>query len=1116
MRLVRLQLEHADGVPVSAEGLRLEGLAPGFNVITGSNGAGKSTLAAAIRTQLWPMTAGPRERTFRLVAVWQDASGAECVVRARAGELDWQPEGVPMPAEHLAECLVLRGADLRVPDQGASPGGRGAESRLAREVRIQLARGVDLEQAWRDSRATPRAGHQQSKKLESARRARADAEQFTQQVAEAEQDLPGLRHKSETLATRGAAAERFAEGLRTVRDLAEACAERFHCADALLAQRQKPKGSVVWDAGAVRAQGAMERLRALGRSWAAADREADGASIAAARAAARAKELRQRVLVDGAPTPDAGDLDRLGAILERWAAYRQDVQAWTQDCRRAEREAQRWPEHDPAELRRGREMLQRWRVAATEAAWHALLPWWVWLLCGAFAVVGIALGVLVAPPWAAFAAGSVGVVAVAYPVQRGRRGWLRRVLVEREWPNLGLPEPESWEPKPVQAAIRRLDASLLDARAAELASAAQSGPLKDREVELEGVRTRLEEDAKALQQWAPGLDPSGDLLTRTVVLRWLTEWSAADADAAEAAGEKALRQGESTAARAAWHDCVMSWVADGEDLDGTDLGLPETGDDAEGWFDEALAVRNGIQRQHDILRAAEKAEQECRRSALAALTACDMAEPLPPWDASGAEASFKDLLSKLQGVHDAAREEAAEAEPLNQQIGAIQERVAKARKDSALADRIQDVEEARDALADVRDEALRKAARRWLCARMEARLEQAEMPDVWARADAWMGEFTNNRYALELHTPGTVADGGTGSQVAGVGGRDGSAVRLMARDTGQGRSMELWELSTGTQAQLLLAVRLAVAGVGESGAPWPLVLDEVLPTTDLERARPIAAALAKVAQQRQVIYFTFHERELALLEEACRDAEIAVPLRHHLGAGSPVPAADLPAPAPEVVSPGSDGPEAYAARLGAHPPDPRSPAAGLHIVHLLWDDLGAAKALLDRSLSTLGAWRQHGARFAGALPQGLAATVNARAVVWEAICTVWQRVCGRRTSPLDLQASGAFKTPAAQLHLATAEERLEAMDWDAGALLREMNNDKELYPKMRTKTKDQLKEHLLSVGCLGQGDPQDPPSAEQLILEVLATPQVADVIASGAAGPADIRTWWATWSRRQG
>ena len=97
----------------------------------------------------------------------------------------------------------------------------------------------------------------------------------------------------------------------------------------------------------------------------------------------------------------------------------------------------------------------------------------------------------------------------------------------------------------------------------------------------------------------------------------------------------------------------------------------------------------------------------------------------------------------------------------------------------------------------------------------------------------------------------------------------GEFVRLVSDDSGKepvliaqrsrGARVRVEEMSEGTLDQLYLALRLAALDVRRSaGVDLPVVLDDVLMTSDEDRSGAMLEALAEFARENQVIVFTHH------------------------------------------------------------------------------------------------------------------------------------------------------------------------------------------------------------------------------------------------------------------
>jgi DNA repair protein SbcC/Rad50 len=84
-------------------------------------------------------------------------------------------------------------------------------------------------------------------------------------------------------------------------------------------------------------------------------------------------------------------------------------------------------------------------------------------------------------------------------------------------------------------------------------------------------------------------------------------------------------------------------------------------------------------------------------------------------------------------------------------------------------------------------------------------------------------------------------------------------------------------MSEGTADQLYLALRLAALELQRSnGADMPLVLDDVLMTSDDTRAAQVFQALARFAQGGQVLLFTHHQHLVQVAQAALPGGALAV------------------------------------------------------------------------------------------------------------------------------------------------------------------------------------------------------------------------------------------------
>ena len=127
-------------------------------------------------------------------------------------------------------------------------------------------------------------------------------------------------------------------------------------------------------------------------------------------------------------------------------------------------------------------------------------------------------------------------------------------------------------------------------------------------------------------------------------------------------------------------------------------------------------------------------------------------------------------------------------------------------------------------------------------------------------------ELSKRVSPLLAQTAGWYFEKMTGGKYAKVLIKQGLRELLAAQDDGKMREI-LW-FSQGTADQLYLALRLALCDlILKSDDLAPLILDDVLISFDDARLRLALGVLEEIAQKRQVILFSCHDRERAFLSE---------------------------------------------------------------------------------------------------------------------------------------------------------------------------------------------------------------------------------------------------------
>lgn len=433
------------------------------------------------------------------------------------------------------------------------------------------------------------------------------------------------------------------------------------------------------------------------------------------------------------------------------------------------------------------------------------------------------------------------------------------------------------------------------------------------------------------------------------------------------------------------------------------------------------------------------------------------------------------------------RKEVAERrDELARDIASTEALIAQAERERALEAARAARDEAADALEDLTLATLRAEAGRFLLDRVASEHEERRQPPALRRAGEWFRRFTRHRFELAYDSR--------------------REPPFAAVETASGERRLPAELSTGTRAQLLVAMRVAFALEAEgSGASLPLFLDEALTTADAERFAEVADSLGLLAREdgRQLFYLTARGEDAALWQ-ARSDAVGAGGAPHiidiarirRVGEAVQTPAALAAPPPPAVPDPRGVPPERYATLVGVPPLDPWRAADACHLFHLLRDALPLLRRLLAADIERVGALRSLlRGRAAGALLSGDERTLLHRRVhALDAFLEGWRRGRGRPVDRAALEASGAVSD--------TFLDRVEALsrkvDGDAAALLSGLASGE--VSRFRSRDREALEAWLAQHDFL---DERPPLPAAELRLK-LADALAGDAPDRGPAGDPDL------------
>jgi hypothetical protein len=408
-------------------------------------------------------------------------------------------------------------------------------------------------------------------------------------------------------------------------------------------------------------------------------------------------------------------------------------------------------------------------------------------------------------------------------------------------------------------------------------------------------------------------------------------------------------------------------------------------------------------------------------------------------------------------------------ELVRKEIYEINLKVSDKKKGSNLEAALVKKEETLEGLADLYSTNLANITGTLLVDILKKQTGEENQPAVFRRAKGIFGRITAGRYELIEPTNGT-------------------GPLFQTYDTILHRGQLLTELSTGTRVQLLLAVRLAFIEEQEQGLRLPVLADELLATTDEERAQAVIEALVEISKEgRQVFYFTAQKEEVYKWKSYLDGRpEVSLGLFELDGGTNEVRQLSLPAPDAAGIAFRSDVPEPtgvthadYGQALHIERFDLLGDKVGaLHLWYLV-DDLIALAGLLQRGIHHWGQLATFVAHN-GKLPDGvgeLLSGIRARVGLLERYQELYRQ--GRPT-PIDrqvLEDSGAISG--------------RFMDEVADQLTELNGNPRELLGLLRNKgiagfrvaNADELEKYLLEKGYLGEGEPM---TQEETLLRLQA------------------------------
>ena len=1006
MHLRRLKIHSLPGIE---RGFAFEPLSDKVNIVTGPNAIGKSSLARALKYLLADADRRSDPPDLHLEAEFLSGD-ASWTVRRTGRQVAWMRNGEsaarpPLPSANQFGLYRLSMESLLDDDVG--------DQALADALWRTLRGGFDLDRARRH--VGSRFGSTEARNLRERGSALRKVEGEYSALRTDEADLPSLARR---IAASEQASIRVGR-LQTAMQLHRAIGARQTCVDALegfsahLENLHGDEFKTLKDlegrseqlrkrcrTAEIELKTAEDRLERTGLRDARPDpeevsrierllRDIDVVSIERNRAgddlvqaeAALGDAKAQLWDNNSPPELDLNSLERAREIIEPLADLHSRRSVLQQ---RLDLTGEPPDESEIGQLRDGVQALRAWLAAKSvdgiadgipRTSKGSLVAWI------ALVLVGItALAAYLAGAWWALAgslATGTALILVRFLVH-ARAGLAASPLddARRRFADTGLEPPPRWSVQTVNEHLRRIVESRLDDLLLQKERAEGVQQITQQLKKTHSDIAELEASKNALAEEI-GIDPN---LTGAPLLRFVDvtrRWNEARADHArknsflEKLDARILE--DATRIRgllAAWRDegaPRLGATATQADLNALRIAFEsldarlKTAIDAQGTIDEKnreIAALNGQINEVDTditnlfgRAGLEVGAQEDLAQLIDRLEAWQQARAALA-EAEGEEKRLRLLLageSELVGAVEgnaidtlgrqlrSAEERAGEHTDLIKAETAINTRLQEARKSHKLEDAARETDHAAEALKDKRDEVLLHTATEVLLNEVENAFKTEREPDLLRKARRWFEQVTAHAFTLELQD------------------KD----KFVARDRTQGQLRTLEKLSSGTRMQLLLALRLAWTEDRERGGEsLPLFLDEALTTSDEGRFSVMAQTLSLLAENegRQIFYLSARRHEATLWKQATGTAPGVIDLAAVRFGSAPADPDSLRVETPPSLPlPNGLEAETYAIRIDVHPVDPRADAGGVHLFHLLRDDLSLLHRLLDTwRVGTLG------------------------------------------------------------------------------------------------------------------------------------------------------------------
>ncbi|MEX1081253.1 MAG: hypothetical protein WD382_07965 [Halofilum sp. (in: g-proteobacteria)] len=1058
MRLRTLEIQQLPGTGA----FRIEGLAPGANLITGPNAVGKSSLIRALRYLIGGARTGD-PAALALAAEFDDGGHTWRVQRA-GGQVLWTREGAAveppaLPDADLLHCYWLRVEDL-LRDDGRD------DAALVKHLRSALSGGFDLDaiRAYAPFDFGPQTGRRQAAALqeeratrqriesehEALRREAAGLPELKAQAESAEQAARRLGRLEQALSLLAARRARLATDEQLARFPADMARLRGDELESLagLEQERAQCGQTVGEQERAR-QDAAERLAETGF----AQTRPSESNLQAQR-----EHLAER----------RRHADRLDAERERLAEHQAQEQSAALELGGTALP----PRLDPASIgeaetlagrlhraRRAlddrRARLEAWDADTPSADTRPWLGWAVLAMLGAGAAA-VAASLTseprgVAAAATAIAAGVIGFIGAAHRAlathHAGNYHARRRRELATELTQAETELEECAREQQALCARCGIDPERFEGAALERYFHLAADLDRAREARITSERRIAAIEAQVAAEANQVCDFLAHWETRPATTDGTDLKAALDAFADRCQRAAELAQAERAAQRE--RDRLQQSLAQIDARIGQLYGAAELEPGERRTLEERCAAHEEWRQCRDARERAVHIEEERRQPLI------DEAELIARIEA--------DDESQLRAERDELERQSSHSETLRKQVFDLEQRLERAGREGELERAAAAEERARDALAEQFDQAMLAEAGHLLLDGVAAEFRNEHEPAVLQDARARFARFTHHAWSLEVDPQ--------------------RGFHALEHASEQRRSLS--ELSSGTRMQLLLAVRMAWARqIEREKTPLPLFLDEALTTSDEARFGEVAASLEQLVEEegRQVFYLSARRQEATIWERATGKRPQVLDLAEIRFGTSEAAAEDYALPPVQALpDPGTLSADEYAALLGVPSVDPRQPAASIHLFHLLRDDLRLLHTLLEQwRIPHLGALEALLASEAAdqAVPgphwRTTLATRCRAARHWTAL---WRTGRGKPVDRGVLEASEHVT----QAFIERVSELAFELDGDGEALIEALRAGR--VSRFRTSSTDALEEWLRTHGYIDTTDPLAPDERERRTLQ---------------------------------